>query len=169
MIGQVQKLVRVLNLREHPEGGFFSESYRSPESIIKEALPERFDAQRSVSTAIYFLLHGHQFSAFHRLRQDEVWHFYEGDPLLLHRLNPHTSDYDILELGPVNDAGQKPQIVMPAGSYFAAHVKGFRGYTLCGCTVAPGFNFDDFEMPERAELIELFPERAAIIRRLTRS
>ncbi len=157
------KWIERLELQPHPEGGYFHETYRCRESIQAEDLPECFDGPHPFSTAIYFLLSGDQFSALHRIRSDEMWHFYAGSALTLHVIHKD-GRYEQLKLGP----GQF-QSVAPAGCWFGASVDDADGYTLAGCTVAPGFVYDDFELGERAVLIEQFPQHQEIILKMTRS
>lgn len=154
-----ETLIRELELAPHPEGGYFRETYRA--RTLPFALPDR--GPRSASTAIYFLLAGSDFSAFHRVRSDEVWHHYAGAPLELHTLQP--SGHEVVVLGANIERGERPQYVVPAGVYQAARVQG-AGYALLGCTVAPGFDFADFELPPRAELAARFPTCAGIISEL---
>lgn len=156
-----ETLIRELGLAPHPEGGFFRETYRA--ASLPFALPDR--GARSASTAIYFLLAGADFSAFHRVRSDEVWHHYAGAPLELHTLE--ASGPKVVVLGSNVERGERPQHVVPAGVLQAARVHG-AGYSLMGCTVAPGFDFADFEMPSRSALLELYPAATGIIRALTR-
>src|SRR5581483_9443153 len=118
-------------------------------------------AFRSASTAIYFLLGVGEFSAFHRVAADEAWHHYLGDPLELHTIDA-TGEHVLVRLGKELLAGERPQHVVPAGTWQAARVAG-SGFSLCGCTVAPGFDFADFEMPSRAELLARFPQHAELI------
>ncbi|MEI6322618.1 MAG: cupin domain-containing protein [bacterium] len=159
----VEEFIARLGLKPHPEGGFFVESFRSP---LEQTLPD--GRVRAASTAIYFLLPCGAFSAWHRVSSDEVWHFYDGDPLGLITLNRE----GILEnatLGREIASGQRPQFVVPAGVLQAAKpLNGEYGYSLVGCTVAPGFDFNDFEMPDRAALLNLFPGHSAVISALTR-
>jgi predicted cupin superfamily sugar epimerase len=156
-----ENLISALGLTPHPEGGFFRETYRA--ESLPFALPDR--GIRSASTAIYFLLAGADFSAFHRVRSDEVWHHYVGAPLELHTLEP--TGPRVVLVGPGVERGERPQHVVPAGVFQAARVHG-SGYALMGCTVAPGFDFADFDMPPRAALKELFPACAGVIAELTR-
>ncbi len=156
-----------LQLRPHPEGGHFREAYRCPEVVARAHLPPRFTGDRNFSTAIYFLLEGADFSALHRLKQDEVWHFYDGAALLVHVIEPGGA-YAPRRLGRDLDAGERPQGVVPAGAWFGASVSEAGSYSLVGCTVAPGFDFADFEMPPREELVGMFPQHRALIERLTR-
>jgi predicted cupin superfamily sugar epimerase len=155
-----------LGLRKHPEGGFFKETYRASESIARESLPERFDADRNFSTSIYFLLSESNFSAFHKIKQDELWHFHYGSSLTIHTISPE-GDYSYQRLGLDLDQAETPQVMVPAGYYFAAEVNNQSSFVLSGCTVAPGFDFADFEMPARKELIELYPQHKDIITKLT--
>ena len=159
--------IEKLRLEPHPEGGYFRQTYRSDVMIAREALPPGFAGARAASTAIYFLLDGENFSAFHRLRSDEVWHFYAGSPLVVEVIEPAGSRSSIL-LGDDAGAGQVFQAVVPAGCWFASHVANWKGWALVGCTVAPGFDFEDFEMAKREELVRKFPRHRELIERLTR-
>jgi hypothetical protein len=159
--------IKKLNLEPHPEGGYYKEMYRCSESVSRESLPERFTGPRSFSTAIYFLLPQTAFSAFHRINQDEIWHFYYGSPIILHVIAPDGT-YTVKILGIDPEKNESPQVLVPAGCYFAAESPGDAGYTLSGCTVAPGFDFDDFIMPSFEDLSALFPEHSGIIKKFTR-
>jgi len=159
--------VERLGLEPHPEGGYFRQTYRSEVTIAREALPAGFGGARAASTAIYFLLEGKNFSAFHRLRSDEVWHFYEGSPLLVHVIDP-IGKHSTIFLGCAPDVGQTLQAVVHAGCWFASHVWDWKSYALVGCTVAPGFDFEDFEMGKRDELVRQYPQHRELIRRLMR-
>ena len=157
-----------LQLEPHPEGGYFRQTYRSAWMIAREALPPGFGAPRAASTAIYFLLEGKNFSAFHRLRSDEMWHFYAGSPLLIHVIEPG-GEHGTIFLGTNPEVEQVPQAVVRAGCWFASHVWDWKSWALVGCTVAPGFDFLDFELAKRADLLASFPQHGGIIRKLTRS
>jgi hypothetical protein len=157
-----------LNLVPHPEGGYFRETYRSELSIAGEALPPQFSGARLVSTAIYFLLEGANFSAFHRLRSDELWHFYAGAPITVHVIQPDGVHSQIL-LGNDPEAGETPQAAVKAGCWFASRVRDPQSFALAGCTVAPGFDYADFELGKWAELIRLYPQHRSLIEQLTRS
>ncbi len=159
--------VEKLNLRPHPEGGFFKETYRSNEIIPQNALPDRFSGERSFSTSIYFLLNKDNFSAFHRIKQDELWHFYDGSSLTVHIIDQDGA-YFTKKLGKDIDGNETPQVMVYAGSFFAAEVNNKESFSFTGCTVAPGFDFDDFEMPDRKELLKQFPEHKEIIKKFTR-
>lgn len=155
-----------LQLTPHPEGGYYRETYRAVESISKEALPARYTGDRHFSTAIYFLLKSGQVSHLHRLQTDEVWHFYHGCGLTLHIITPD-GDYTRQHLGADAQAGQHFQCMVAAGCWFGATVDDADAFALVGCTMAPGFDFADFEMGHRARLLELFPQHKTIIERLT--
>ena len=158
--------IEKLALTPHPEGGYYREVYRALESIPKEALPERFEGTRSFSTSIFFLLKSGQVSRLHRLKSDEIWHFYEGGPLTIHRIH-RDGNYSEIRLGRDANAGQVFQAVLPAGIWFGATVSAAEGYALVGCTVAPGFDFVDFELGRRDELISRFSGLADLIKKLT--
>ena len=149
-------LVAKLGLKEHPEGGFFREIFRSPLRVCADG------RERSAVTCIYYLLPRGSFSAFHRLRSDELWHFLAGSPLRIHCLRAGREPWT-LELGP----GRELQAVVPAGTWFAAEAAEGE-FALLGCTVAPGFEFADFELADRARLAAAFPGHESLIRRLTR-
>jgi predicted cupin superfamily sugar epimerase len=157
-----------LNLIPHPEGGYYRETYRSELSLAREALPPQFTGPRLVSTAIYFLLQGNNFSAFHRLRSDELWHFYSGSPITVHVIEPEGSHSE-LQLGSDPDAREMLQSVVKAGRWFASQVRDPNTFALAGCTVSPGFDFADFELGKRSDLVELYPQHRALIERLSRT
>lgn len=158
--------IKTLELIEHPEGGYFRETYRAGESIPAEALPSRYGGPRAFSTSITFLLRAGQVSHFHRLRSDEVWHFYEGGPLQFHLFDERGA-YRRLRLGRDPEAGEVLQTVLPRGVLFGAELWRPRSFALCGCTVAPGFDFADFEFGRREDLLARFPRHKALIGRLT--
>lgn len=146
-MNEYDKIIELLGLKPHPEGGFYSETYRSEEIIRKDCLPERYNGDRSFGTAIYFLLRGQDESRLHRLLSDEIWHFYAGVPLEL----TYYPESDIRKrktfiLG--NDIlnGQVPQVVVPRNYLMLAKPIDSSSYTLVGCTTAPGFDFEDFEI-----------------------
>jgi predicted cupin superfamily sugar epimerase len=168
----IDEWIRRLDLQPHPEGGYYRETYRSPLLVrpgtdpFAESVPVR-----SASTAIYYMLTRGQFSALHRIRSDEGWHFYAGSSLLVTALLPDPSRVAAVEtyrLGQDYSSGDLPQCIVPAGAWFGAELAGDGDYALVGCTVAPGFDFGDFEMGNRAALLSQYPQYAALIRRLTR-
>lgn len=156
-----------LDLLPHPEGGFYKETYRSQESIDHAHLPERFGGGRNFSTAIYFMLTDTNFSAFHRIQADELWHFYTGNSITVSLIYPD-GKYEEIKLGSDIENGEVFQAMVPAGVWFGSRMTHGQGYGLVGCTVAPGFDFADFEMAERQALLREFPEHETVIRELTR-
>lgn len=162
-----EHIIRALNLIPHPEGGFFKETYRSSGQISQAHLGNDFQGRRNFSTCIYFLLLSEAFSAFHRIKQDEIWHFYKGAPIHLHMISP-TGEHSKVDIGNDMNKGQQPQYVVPAYSWFAAEVSEANSFSLVGCTVSPGFDFDDFELAARNKLISKFPAHEMLIKRFTR-
>ena len=161
----INNIIEQLSLKRHPEGGWYRETYRCTETA--NALPGRFDGVRSFSTAIYFLLGKSDVSMLHRIKSDELWHFYAGTTLTIHLFNPN-GEYQALRLGNDLAAGATYQAVVPAGCWFGGEVTGEGDYSLVGCTVAPGFDFADFEMGIREDLLQSYPDYAEIICRLTK-
>ena len=157
-----------LKLEPHPEGGFFRQTYRAPLVIDRSALPPNFQGPRSASTAIYFLLVGEEFSALHRLGADEVWHFYAGSALLVHSIDAD-GNHIVTKLGQNLAAGEHFQHVVPAGHWFGSCLEQPNTYALVGCTVAPGFDFADFEMARRDGMIAQYPQHRYLITKLTRA
>jgi hypothetical protein len=151
----------------HPEGGWFKETYRSNEIILKEHLPDRFSDGRSFCTGIYFLLEGEQFSGFHRIKSDEMWHFYAGDALNVYVIT-EDGTLEIIKIGAHPDKGEKFQHVVKAGSWFASKPANENSFSLVGCTVAPGFDFEDFELAKAVNLGAQFPQHKNIIHQLCR-
>lgn len=158
MIREAGYWVKKLGLQAHPEGGWFAETYRSEEKV---SFPG-FAAARSVSTSIYFLLEKDDFSAFHRIKSDELWHFHAGGPVTIHILQENKAPTS-LTIGPDGPF----QATVPANSWFAAEPVQ-ETYTLVGCTVAPGFDFQDFELATQDQLLPLFPDAEKLIRKFTR-
>ena len=163
---KADEIIRKLGLEPHPEGGFFKETYRSEASIEQDDLGVEFMGRRSFSTAIYFLLTSDSFSALHRIRQDEIWHYYDGSPIKLHMINP-AGQYSFVIIGRDLSAGQVPQYVVEAGTWFGATVENEDDFTLLGCTVSPGFDFRDFQLAKRDEMLQEFPQHNGIITCLT--
>ena len=156
-----------LSLSRHPEGGYYRVTYQSELTIVQHALPSRFHGARSASTAIYFLLAQKDFSAFHRIASDELWHFYAGSGLIVYVIDPE-GNYSELQLGNAFEDGEVFQAVVKAGCWFASRLKDPAGFALVGCTVAPGFDFADFEMAKRPELTAAYPKHRKLIEELTR-
>lgn len=165
MAKDAQYWIHHLGLSPHPEGGYYRATYKSDLTIVRNALPSGYQGDRSASTAIYFLLDEGNFSAFHRIASDEVWHFYTGSSLVVYVIDPE-GNYFELHLG--SDEGEVFQAVVKAGSWFASRVRDAAGFALVGCTVAPGFDFADFELGVRSELIRTFPAHQKLIEELTR-
>jgi predicted cupin superfamily sugar epimerase len=159
--------IEKLGLEAHPEGGYYRQTYKAELILAKGSLPAEFTGARAASTAIYFLLRGEVFSAFHRLRSDEVWHFYVGATLVVHVIDGGGRYSEIL-LGSDAEAGEVLQAVVKAGCWFGSRVRDGKGFALVGCTVAPGFEFEDFEMGKRSGLVREYPQHRALIEGLTR-
>lgn len=165
---KAENIIKALNLAPHPEGGYFRETYRSKGEIKQENLGLNFKGNRNYSTCIYFLLISDGFSAFHKIKQDEIWHFYDGSPIMLHLITKD-ENYSEIIIGRDLNQGQVPQFVVASGTWFAAKVINKKDYSLLGCTVAPGFNFLDFELAKRNDLIAQYPQYKSIITTFTRS
>lgn len=160
------EIIKHYNLQPHPEGGFYKEVYRSKESIAANALPERFTGDRNFSTAIYFLLEQGNFSAFHKIKSDECWHFYAGGCLEIFMID-ETGNLDTIKLGSNFLNKENFQFVVPANCWFASTPAAGVSFAFVGCTVSPAFDFADFELAKRDELIKLYPQHKSIITKLT--
>ena len=163
-----QQLIVQYQLLAHPEGGYYSRTYASDVLIPAHALPTQFSADRFISTAIYFLLEGKQYSAFHRIKSDELWHFYTGVGLHIYVIHPNGKG-EILKLGNDAEKGYSFQQVVKAGCWFASKPVSENGFSFVGCTVAPGFDFADFEMAEKEKLLHAYPQHQEWINSLCRS
>jgi len=155
-----------LSLAPHPEGGYYREMYRSPESIAAQALPPSYGGARAYATSIYFLLKSGECSRYHRLRSDELWYFHAGSPLTLSLISP-SGELSHHRLGFDSSNGEAFHCVIPAESWFGARVDKPDSYSLISCVVAPGFDFSDFELGARTELLSLFPQHSTSIESLT--
>lgn len=164
---KAKEYINKLKLKLHPEGGYFSEIYRSEELIQANHLPERYNSSRSFSTSIYFMLEGNQFSSFHRLKSDELWHFYDGTNLTIVVIDEKGLLKEI-KLGNNLNKGETFQTVVRKNTWFAAGLIDKTSFALIGCTVSPGFDFDDFELGKRNDLVREFPEHSDVIIKLTR-
>ena len=163
-----EQIISILNLRPHPEeGGYYSETYRSSRLLPAEALPRRYGGTRSISTAIYYLLTPDTFSAMHRLGSDEIFHFYLGDPIDMVQLWPDGSGR-LVTLGADIVSGMRLQEVVPEGVWQGCALRPGGALALLGTTVAPGFEFADYENGSREVLTEQYPEYKERIRALTR-
>lgn len=168
MNNKIEKIIKELDLKPHPEGGYYKETYRSEGKINSGSLHSDYDGERNYSTCIYFLLTSDTFSAFHKIKQDEIWHFYDGSPILLHTIS-ESGEHKEYTIGLDFKKGETPQLVVPGNHWFAASVLNKNEYSLVGCTVSPGFDFSDFILPSRKELISKFPKHELLITELTNS
>jgi predicted cupin superfamily sugar epimerase len=154
----VKEIIEKLGLTRHPEGGYFAETYRSEDFLDEKS--------RNVSTAIYYLLEGKDKSKLHRLKSDEIWHFYAGSSLVIEGFDEEGNTFRYL-LGSDILRGEKCQVIIKKGTWFGACLDDSKSYALVGCTVAPGFDFDDFEMGDREILLKNYPQHKEIIEKLT--
>jgi hypothetical protein len=157
------EIIKRLELQPHPEGGYFKETYRS-RGVLHDPL---YQGKRNYSTAIYYLLCNGDLSAFHRIKQDEIWHYYLGATLELHLIS-QSGNHQVVYIGHNIIEGEVPQFVVKGGDYFAARVVENGDYSLVGCTVSPGFDFTDFDMPPANDLKRQFPQHSKIIEQMTR-
>ena len=155
-----------LHLTPHPEGGYFRETYRAGAVSLRAHLPKGFSGDRAYSTAIYYLLSNKDLSKLHRIKSDEMWHYYDGGGLNIFVID-ESGNLSEQKLGLNPDEGQAPQILVEAGKWFGATVTNPDSFCLCGCTVSPGFHFEDFEIGERKKLLESFPKHRTVIEQLT--
>jgi hypothetical protein len=163
----VDLLVNKLNLEPHPEGGYFKEVYRSSDIITQKALPEGFLGDRTIATAIYFLIEKNNFSALHKIKSDETWHFYYGDALEVIEIDEN----GVLKYTAIGNnllAGETFQYTVKANTWFGSRVKIGGKFSLVGCTVAPGFDFNDFELGKKEDLLKLYPQHQKVIVEMTR-
>lgn len=151
--------INKLHLKKHPEGGYFVETYRSKKLVD---VPE-YDGPRHACTAIYYLVTGEQFASFHKMKSDELWHFYAGSSLNLYIIETGSGKLRQVTLGSNIDNGESFQVVVNSGSWFAASVDGHDSYSLVGCTVSPGFDYRDWELADRETLVEKYPGHKLII------
>ncbi|MHB1947370.1 MAG: cupin domain-containing protein [Gammaproteobacteria bacterium] len=165
---ELKNLITDLNLQSHPEGGMYARIFQSSIEVTSTE-KKRYDGEsRAAGTSIYYLLHSHDFSAWHNLKSDEIWHFYKGCPVKIHIISP-LGEYRYHLLGdPTIFTGAFFQVVITAGNWFAAEVINKNSYSLVGCTVSPGFEFRDFKLADRKFLTSLFPQHANIINEFTR-
>lgn len=157
-----QYYIEKLNLTPHPEGGYYKETYRSDEVIEKQGLPERYSSKRSFSTSIYFLLRGNEFSAFHKIESDETWHFYAGTSITIMMIDEQ-GNYSEKIIGNNLEENNVLEYTIKRHTWFASKVNDESSFSLLGCTVAPGFDFDDFILAEKALLIYQFPQHESVL------
>ena len=164
MHAKSSKYIKQLGLKKHPEGGYFREVYRSGEIILPKHLPGRYKSSRNFSTSIYFLLEGKQFSSFHFLQSDEIWHFYDGCPVIFYIIDKK-GNLTLQKLGRENNSNF--QLTIKKQNWFAAELSDKKSFALFGCTVSPGFEFDDFKLGNRELLKRKFPQHGSLINKLT--
>jgi uncharacterized protein len=162
----IDEIIRLLQLKPHPEGGFYRETYRSEETFNRETLPDRYSGSRCFGTCIYYLLTAETFSMLHRIKSDEFFHFYLGDPLEMLQLFPDGTG-NVLSIGTDLQAGMFPQVLVEKGVWQGLRLKEGGSYALLGTTVAPGFDFDDFETGNRETLKKTYPDFETLIELLT--
>lgn len=159
MNAKVMRLVTQLGLTPHPEGGFYKEVYRSDRELSTS------QGTRNLSTSIYFLLTSDNCSKFHQIQSDELWFWHEGDPITIHTLGDN--GYQILLLGSSEVAGHQPFQLVKGGLVFGSTVDTPGGFALVSCVVSPGFDFAEFKLFSKEELLQTWPEEDKIISRLT--
>ncbi len=157
-----EMLISHFNLKPHPEGGYYTETYRSEEILDVAWLPDRYTGSRALSTNIYFLLESGQVSKWHRLKTDETWHFYFGCPLELVYID-ETGEFKKALLGNNIPNSEAPQITVPRNCWMAAKPVENYSFSFVGCTLSPGFSFDDFDLGNTDDLISKYPNLWNII------
>jgi predicted cupin superfamily sugar epimerase len=158
--------IEKLNLKSHPEGGYYNEIYASKERITSIDLTHKFQGTRSLATSIFYLLDSESVSKFHKLQSDEIWYYHHGATLHVYTID----NQDILnhyKLGSNAKEGEIFQLILPAGIIFAAEVIDKEAFSIFGCMVTPGFTFEDFELLVREDMLHVYPEYEEIIKRLT--
>lgn len=153
--------IKHLSLIPHPEGGFYKEVFRSEKQVNRVGEPKVLQA----CTSIYYLLEGEDYSGFHRIASDEVWYFHKGSPLIVHVIST-AGEHQAHELSDGPDG--RLSLVVPAGLWFASEIPSKTGYALVSCAVAPGFEFTEFEMASKAEIIKTYPGNEELFERLCR-
>lgn len=166
MTKNAEYYIKKLGLEKHKEGGYYKETYRSFEKLKANNLPTRFTKDHNLSTTIYYLIKNDDPSKLHRLKADEGWHFYAGSPVKITLIN-QIGDLRSFYLGNDLENNQSFQAMVPANVWFGAEVEEKDGFALVGCTVTPGFEFDDFEFPDKDFLLQEYPQHEDIINRLT--
>ena len=162
-----KRWIDMLRLESHPEGGYFREIYRAEGVIAQPSLPLRYNGGRAYATTIYYLLNSGEYSSLHRLQSDEQWFHLDGSALTIHSIDPE-GNYTPYHIGKDLEKGEMPHAVIPRGCWFGGTIDQANSFSLVGCFVAPGFDFDDFELAQRAELLKKFPQHKDIITKLTK-
>jgi len=154
-----------LNLLAHPEGGYYRRTYQSGEQISDQELSVEFNGPRFLYTSIYFLLQSNDISHFHRLKSDELWYYHAGSPLTIHVIHENGT-YEEVKLGSNLENNETLQYVVPKNSIFGSSVLEPDTFSLVGCMVSPGFDFQDFELFTQKELLEQYPEHHEVIKKI---
>ena len=157
--------IEKLGLKEHPEGGYYSECLKSSDIIDAHSVDAAFGGDRRLWTSIYFLLKDREVSRFHRIKSDEIWYYHSVTPLVIHIITKE-GELKKVRLGLDAEREEQPQVLVPKGCIFGALMDGL-GYSLVGCMVSPGFDYEDFELLSREDLIKEYPQHEFIIKRLT--
>ncbi len=156
--------IQNLDLMPHPEGGFYRESYRSNIETEPKKLPKNIKGSRRLCTSIYYLLRSEEKSKFHRLKSDELWYYHHGSSLKVVMID-HEGNKQTKFLGPNFEKAEQFCLLVPAGTIFGAEVTEKSSYSLFSCVVSPGFEFDDFEMFDKEDLLQAYPKHSEIIER----
>ena len=157
--------IHLLGLKSHPEGGYYKETYRSQESIPHKSLPARYHDDRTFGTSIYFLLKNRDRSTFHRLASDETWHYHQGGSATIYIIF-EDGHLQIENIGPVPERGDSLQVTVPKDTWFATEVSA-GDFILVGCTIAPGFEFEDFGLGDQRQLLTTYPQHRTLIEKFT--
>ncbi|MCH4886102.1 cupin domain-containing protein [Acidaminobacter sp. JC074] len=157
--------IKNLDMVSHPEGGYYHVTYASPHRIEADAINSDFKGSRALASSIYFLIEEGNVSNFHRLKSDEIWYFHEGEPLTIAMIHKDGT-YESVRLGLDIEEDERPQIIVPAGTIFGSYPE--KGYALVSCMVSYAFEFEDFELFRRQDLLDQYPQHEDIIKRLTR-
>ena len=158
--------IHALGMEKHPEGGYFCEQYKCSETVSDQEITLAVAGRRSLATSIYFLLPAGEVSRFHRLKSDEVWYFHDGNPVVIYMID-RMGNLSEIRLGTDTENGERPQAIVPGGSIFGSAMDGKEGFSLVGCMVSPGFEYEDFELMSREELLFNYPQHREIILKLT--
>ncbi|MHC4264766.1 MAG: cupin domain-containing protein [Planctomycetota bacterium] len=163
-----EEIINFFNMKPLPqEGGYYTETYRADETLSQGFLSERYSGNRCLGTAILYLLTPNTFSALHRLKSDEIFHFYLGDPVTMLKLR-EDGDSEAITFGQDILSGHRVQAVVEAGTWQGTFLNEGGKFSLLGTTMAPGFEYDDFELAQRDKLLELYPSHRELVFKLTK-
>jgi predicted cupin superfamily sugar epimerase/nucleoside phosphorylase len=166
---EAEELIDRFQLEPHPEGGYYARNFTSELSVTSFD-SERYDGEsRKAGSSIYYLLRGNEFSAFHILKSDEIWHYYKGSPVKIHMIDISGNLTTYILGNPLESSQAMFQVIIPANNWFAAEVLDKKSFSFVGCTVSPGFEFKDFNIADRDSLSAEFPIHSEIIKSLTRN